>query len=257
MDPYLEQHWGDVHTRLIIYISNQINAQLPDELQARVEESTTVQIGEEKRRIFYPDVRVVEDQLREPTSDEGVAAATEVLATAKPVIVNIKMEHRTQRTVKIVDVSSGDRVVTAIEVLSPGNKTNYESRRAYKEKRDAYTESGVNLVEIDLVRQGYHIVAIPEPLIPSQYQGQYMACVRRASKPSQAELYPLPLREPLKNISIPLRNTDKDVLIQLQELIDQCYQDGRYWRTDYSLPLRPSLPEEEALWVESLLAIRV
>ena len=30
MDPYLEQHWGDVHTRLMFYISNQINAQLPD-----------------------------------------------------------------------------------------------------------------------------------------------------------------------------------------------------------------------------------
>ena len=36
MDPYLESYWGDVHTRLMVYASNQINAQLPDELQARV-----------------------------------------------------------------------------------------------------------------------------------------------------------------------------------------------------------------------------
>ncbi len=144
--------------------------------------------------------------------------------------------------------------MTAIEVLSPGNKIGYDSRKVYKEKRDAYVESGVNLVEVDLVRQGYHIVAIPEPLIPRTYQDQNIACVRRACAPFQAELYPLPLRQPLVDISIPLRPTDKDVLLQLQALIEQCYQDGRYWRTDYSLPLRPRLNEADAGWAETLLA---
>jgi len=257
MDPYLEQHWGDVHTSLMVYIRNQINAQLPDELQARVEESTAIQIEDETRRVVYPDVRIVEDQAYQPSGDGGVALATETITTAKPIIIKmdiVDVETRTQRTIEIIDISSHDRVVTAIEVLSPSNKIGRESRLAYKRKRDAYLESGVNLIEIDLVRDGDPIVAIPLPLIPKQYWGDYITCVQRATQPSQFELYPMPLRQPLPDISIPLRRTDKDVLLQTQALIDQCYQDGRYWRTDYSLPLRPRLSELDVSWAETLLA---
>jgi len=254
MDPYLEQHWGDVHTSLMVYIRNQINVQLPDELQARVEESTAIQIEDEARRVVFPDVRIVEDQPYQPSGDEGVALVTETIRTAKPIIIKMEIETRTQRTVEIVDISSNDRVVTAIEVLSPGNKIGYESRLAYKRKRAAYIESGVNLVEIDLVRDGDHIAAIPLPLIPKQYWDDYITCVQRATKPCQFELYPMPLRQPIPDISIPLRRTDKDVLLQIQVLIDQCYQDGRYWRTDYSLTLRPRLSELDAAWADTLLA---
>ena len=254
MDPYLEQHWGDVHTRLMVYIRNQINAQLPDELQARVEESTAIQIEDEARRVVYPDVRIVEDQPYQPSSDGGVAVATETITTAKPIIIKMEMDTRTQRTVEIVDIASNDRVVTAIEVLSPGNKIGHESRLAYKRKRAAYIESGVNLVEIDLVREGDHIVAIPLPLIPKQYWDDYITCVQRATQSCQYELYPMPLRQPLPDISIPLRRGEKDVLLQIQVLIDQCYQDGRYWRTDYSLVLRPRLSELDTSWADTLLA---
>ena len=254
MDPYLEQHWGDVHTSLMVYIRNQINAQLPDELQARVEESTAIQIEDETRRVVYPDVRIVENQTYQPSGDGGVALATETITTAKPIIIKMDLETRTQRTVEIIDISSNDRVVTAIEVLSPSSKIGRESRLAYKRKRAAYIEMGVNLVEIDLVRDGDHIVAIPLTLTPKQYWDDYITCVQRATQPSQFELYPMPLRQPLPDISIPLRRTDKDVLLQTQALIDQCYQDGRYWRTDYSLPLRPRLSELDATWAGTRLA---
>ena len=30
MDPWLEQRWRDVHARLIVYIANQLQAQLPE-----------------------------------------------------------------------------------------------------------------------------------------------------------------------------------------------------------------------------------
>ena len=39
MDPYLEAHWGDVHTTLMVYARNQLNEQLPGDLAARVGES--------------------------------------------------------------------------------------------------------------------------------------------------------------------------------------------------------------------------
>ena len=44
MDPYLEPFWGDVHSSLIVYFRDQINDQLPADLQARVEESLMADI---------------------------------------------------------------------------------------------------------------------------------------------------------------------------------------------------------------------
>jgi hypothetical protein len=40
MDPYLEQFWGDVHHRLITYLSDAIQKQLPGDLRARVDGSS-------------------------------------------------------------------------------------------------------------------------------------------------------------------------------------------------------------------------
>lgn len=53
MDPYLEQYWGDVHTTLMVYARNQINESLPDDLQARVEESLSVETDEGFHRTVY------------------------------------------------------------------------------------------------------------------------------------------------------------------------------------------------------------
>ncbi|MEX0701345.1 MAG: DUF4058 family protein [Planctomycetales bacterium] len=38
MDPWLEQHWGDVHTRFVTYCSDRLQTALPRDLRARVEE---------------------------------------------------------------------------------------------------------------------------------------------------------------------------------------------------------------------------
>jgi len=35
MDPWMELHWRDVHARLIIYIADQLQSQLPEPLVAR------------------------------------------------------------------------------------------------------------------------------------------------------------------------------------------------------------------------------
>jgi hypothetical protein len=37
MDPYLEDHWRDVHTSLIIYIRDALQDVMPSALRARVE----------------------------------------------------------------------------------------------------------------------------------------------------------------------------------------------------------------------------
>ncbi|MBE7504612.1 MAG: DUF4058 family protein, partial [Verrucomicrobiales bacterium] len=44
-----------------------------------------------------------------------------------------------------------------------------------------------------------------------------------------------------------------DVVLDLQPLIDQCHERGRYHRLDYRLDLQPPLPPEEAVWVDQVL----
>jgi hypothetical protein len=147
MDPYLERYWGDIHTSLIVYARNQLNAQLPDDLQARVEESAGVEIEDRRARTVDPDVRVVE----EPDASWAVRE-TAAVAVAEPYVVWLEDEPRTHRHLEIVDTTDGGRVVTAIEVLSPANNAGLDGPVAYRRKQRQYLEAQVNLVEIELVR---------------------------------------------------------------------------------------------------------
>jgi len=251
MDPYLERHWGDVHATLMVYLRDQINQLLPKDLQARVEETVNVVAGEGDSRWFYPDVLVVE----EPAALE-YAPPAQVAGASEPRLIAIPAPRRTQRHLEIVDPSSGNRVVTAVEVLSPTNKTTDSGRRLYRSKQRAYIQGRVNLVEIDLIRAGRFILAVPESAIPDDCRTIYRICVRRIDKPHRAELYPVTLREPLPNIRIPLRPSDADIVLQLQPLIDHCYEAGRYDKIDYRQPLQPTLDEGDQRWADALLRER-
>jgi hypothetical protein len=82
----------------------------------------------------------------------------------------------------------------------------------------------------------------------------YQACVRRGWTPWRHEVYPIPLRDPLPAIRIPLRQTDKDVHLDLQALVEQAYRKGRYHLTvDYGQPPDPPLAAAEAKWARALL----
>jgi hypothetical protein len=250
MDPYLEQYWGDVHTSLMVYMRDQINEQLPGDLQARVEESILIDV-EERSRTVYPDVRVVE-QPEVPAI--GSVPSSVAVSVAEPCIIPLPDETPTQRHIEIVDPNSGNRVVTAIELLSTSNKASESGRRAYREKQRQYIQAGVNLVEIDLIRTGTFMVAVPEQLVPFEYRTPYVICVRRANRPTNAEIVRVPLSEPLPNIRIPLRPTDGDIVLQLQSLLDDCYRRGRYGTIDYAQPPHPPLSGEDQKWAERLLA---
>ncbi len=248
MDPYLERYWGDVHTSLMVYLRDQINEQLPKDLQARVEETVSVDASDGDSRWVYPDVQVVE----EPAAAEYAPPAA-VAGAALPRLITIPSPRRTQRHLEIVDPNSGHRVVTAVEVLSPTNKTTESGRRLYRNKQRDYLQARVNLVEIDLIRVGQFILAIPESAIPDDCRATYLICVRRVTQPHRAELYPITVRERLPNLRLPLRPSDPDILLQLQPLLDHCYESGRYDKIDYRQPLRPPLEPDDQRWADALL----
>ena len=71
---------------------------------------------------------------------------------------------------------------------------------------------------------------------------------------SEFQLWPASLRQALPTIAIPLRPTDQDVPLDLQQLINQCYDRGRYGFTiDYSADPGPPLADPDARWADELL----
>jgi hypothetical protein len=250
MDPYLERHWGDVHTSFLVYARNQLNTRLPEDLQARVEEGVGVEIDDRMSHTLYPDVRVSEQSAL--SSMEGASDAP-AAAVAEPYVVLLEDEPRTERRLAILDLRDAGRVVTVIEVLSPANKVGVDGRAAYLRKQREYLQAGVNLVEIDLVREGDFVLAVPERRIPSTVRTPYLVCVRRAVASDRAEIYRIALRCALPNIPVPLRPSDHDVMIELQPIVDACYRDGRYHRIDYGVDPVPRFGEEDSRWMDQLL----
>src|SRR6516162_3544714 len=116
MDPYLEAHWRDVHARLIIYASDALQGVLPSALRARVEERVLLEtpkgLGDHP---LFPDVRVVEYTQKRSQAAQPKAG----VAVAEPLLVDTADEPVSETFLEIIDVESGNRVVTVIEFLSP------------------------------------------------------------------------------------------------------------------------------------------
>jgi hypothetical protein len=251
MDPYLEQHWRDVRARLITYAADQLRPNLPADLRPRIEERVFVEFDEGDPREVYPDVRVVEY----PKSQEGAGHRSEgtAVAVAEPILVHVGREPSTQGYIEIVDSSSGNRVVTVIEFVSPTNKLPGKGRKLFLKKRKEVIASSASLVEIDLNRSGKRSLAGPTARLRPRQQATYMACIRRGWKRDVAELYPLRLAEPLPALRIPLRKSDADATLNLQLLIDQCYENAGYDTIDYRQPPIPPLDPDGAAWAEKWL----
>ena len=251
MDPYLERNWRDVHTQIVTYASAVLNGTLPDDLISRVEERVVIdRLDYSRIRAIYPDVSVYEDPKRAHSS----GTPTSTLAVAEPIILEPEKDERTEAYITILDPEGGE-LVTVVEFLSPTNKNPATAAfRDYCRKRNDLEDAKVNLVEIDLVRQGDWLKLLSPLVVPERGVTEYRAIARRAHPQPRVELYPIQLRSRLPVIPIPLRATDKDVTLDLQPLIEQAYRNGRYDRTDYTRDCDPPLDGEDAGWAAELLA---
>lgn len=252
MDPYLENHWGDVHTRLVLYACDELQPQLPNDLIARVEEYLAVEAGAEAdSRRYYPDVKVSEER-GNGTQTENVPKTVSGIAVAEPVVIALDAEPATLHEIQILD--RGNRVITAIEVLSPANKIGEAGREAYRRKQHDFVKAGVNLVEIDLIREGSYMHYPPEIRLPADCRGPYRISTYRSSQPRRAEVYRVPLASPLPAVRIPLRAGDPDVILNLQSVLERSYENGRYGQSiNYRIDPVPSLQGDDAVWADQLL----
>lgn len=249
MNPYLERFWPDVHTVLIGYIRDAISGDLPPDLKARVEERVSID-DEQQERQYIPDVSIEEawrggrlPPTWAPSPDAGGG-----IAAAKPQL--IVLDESKERWVEVRDRAGN--LVTAIELISPSNKRP-PGVREYRARQTDFIEAGISLVEIDLIRAGRPVFRVPPDSIRGRDDCGYAVSVSRACLPRQHEVYACPLRQRLPAIRIPLRPDDRDVVLDLQPLIDKAYANGRYWMEDYSERLAPPLSADDRAWADERL----
>ena len=245
IDPWMQSVWHDVHHMLLGYIRDQLGSGLPDDLVARAEESIVISSSAEQDRRWIPDVTV--------------SAASESWKSGQPpawkededgsILVELESVASPDETAKWIEIrtASGDRLVTAIEILSPSNKT-AQGRAAFDQKVLDLLRADANVVEIDLV-QGGRKRAFSEDAL-SCGPGSNHIFVMTPDQTNLAHVYQCPLREPLPAITIPLRPDEKGIKLELQPLLDRCYRNGRYWAID-----RSQVPEylhegQDRAWAE-------
>lgn len=250
MDPYLEARWSDVHAKLVGFIGEALQARLPRALRARSEERVFVEEAEDESRWYRSDVAVVDAG----RVDHGRAGSAAAVAPLEPLKIRYYNGPVIDRFIHIIDVTSGNRVITAIEILSPWNKAPGRLNKDYHRKLEDYARGEVSLVEIDLLRDPPRgRLLIREGDIQPHRRTPYYICVRHGWDPDEWLVYPLPLRQPLAPVPVPLRREDAPVVLELQPLIERVYTAGGHDDIDYTRPANPPLTSEDAAWADELL----
>lgn len=251
MDPYLEARWSDVHAKLIGFIGEALQPDLPPGLRARSEERVLVEAEEQPTpRHYRADIAVVDTgRFAEEARRTGAA-----IADVDPIVVRYYHGPFVDRYIHIIDLTSGNRVITAIEILSPWNKAPGRLSKDYRRKLDDYAVGEVSVVEIDLLRyppRGRLMVSDAD--IPAERRAPYYVCVRYGWNPDRWYAYPVTLRRPIPRIPIPLRETDDAIALHLQPLIERVYTAGGHDDIDYAKSLDPPLEAGDAAWTDELL----
>jgi len=256
MDPYLEhpQLWTGFHHTLITYIRDYLRPLLRPRYIAAVEDRVYLEGAD---REIVPDVWVRRGQAKSralPRSSLQSSLAS--LEEETPLLVKVPALEVHEGYITILDRRSGQKVVTVIEVVSPTNKFAGPGRKLYKTKQRELLASDVHLVEIDLLRKGPHVLAIPKRTARREAGDyDYLSCVNRAKeRRDEYELYPARLRGKLPRILVPLAGDDPDVKLEIQLVLAQTYDAGTYReRIDYSKPCVPRLPAEDQAWADELI----
>jgi hypothetical protein len=249
MDPHLEQPgtWSDFHATFYVEIKATLNAILPPGFVARSDQYVWIHEPAANERLLLgkPDTYVAQ-----PGAAGSSPGGTVVAAPRTVVLPAVRREGN--RYLKIIDVHR-HHVVTVLEVLSPTNKNPGPDREAYLMKRSEYLATGVNLIELDLLRGGQTMPWGDEPP-----PAGYYAMVCRAWEFPKAGIWAFSVREPLPTIPIPLVQDQVEPELSLQACFERAYMHGRYeTEIDYHQPPALPLSGDDARWAAELLATKV
>ncbi len=210
MDPYLEDeaHWPVFQRQLVHALYQTLLPGLMDRYRARVTE-------------------------RHYTSEQALFTSV------------LRQEHH-ESMLELRQRSDG-RLVTLVEVISPGNKATPQGRQAYLARRQEARRQNANLVEIDLVLQGATVLDCPREGLPTW---DYAVVVSRWTQPDRYQVYSVALAKPLPRFRVPLASDDRDTVVDLQAAACRAYEQGDFLdKIDYTVDPRTKLTDEQRDWL--------
>lgn len=248
MDPYLEETagWPDVHHRLITAVSEQLAVHASPHYYVRIEER--VYITDPLDDPGYP--RLVPDIIVTRSPHRGIRETPPagVLTASPPTIIEPLLDPEIRDYYLEVHDARSRELVTAIELLSPANKVpKSRGRLTMIEKRDLLRRAGAHWMEIDLLRAGERYPGLAE-------RGDYCVVLWPAHA-HKMYAWLADIRDRLPTVSVPLREPDDDIPLDLQAALDATYDRAFYVDSvDYSAPVPdPPLKPPDAAWVQRMI----
>lgn len=259
MDPFLENpaFFPSLHERMIVYIAELLQPRLPPPYFADLGERLWI---ETSRRKVVPDVDVIR---KTGVGTRGYSKANGGIAVAtrtKPMIITVMHDEIRETFVEIrLRDDDEERLVTTIEILSHANKkTGDKAQKLYlKKQREIIDSQMTHLIEIDLLRSGKHTTCIPLDLLREKANPyDYHVCTRPYDETGKFHVYAIEMPDRLPEISVPLLQGDGSVALDLQAVMDRCYDVSPYrQRVRYSLDrLKPPVPKRHLKWVKQVLS---
>ena len=246
MDPYLEGDlWSDVHYQLASVIVELLAPQIAPKYVSRVAAYTTEdQRPGSELQILYPDVAVsYQHRLEEPSATyENSLAEVSAPSFEIPATFTLRIPY-----IEIRDRAS-NKLITAIEILSPANKRRPGSE-IYRKKRQKLHSAGVHLLELDLLRRGKRAIALPNAPKP-----HYVFSLWRAGS-ENISVWTNQVQENLPILPVPLTKDDPDARLLLKVALDRIYGRSLYSLSiDYQQkPPAPRFLAAELEWMQALL----
>lgn len=143
-----------------------------------------------------------------------------------------------------------DRLATLVELPSPTNRTHAESRRLYLQSRAQAEQAGAHCVELDLALAGSTCLAADLDALPER---QYVVSVTRATKPPRFELYGSSLKKRLPRIRMPLAADDRDLIVDLQAVLNRVYDRHLEGKVDYHAALPAHFDSADLAFIKRII----
>ena len=248
MNPWMEapELWPGVNAALISEIRSRLNASMPPEYFADVEERVFLcDTDDPMIRLIVPDVTV-----RESMTPDFHESRSTAMATITPALqARVADLQVTERRI-VIRSSDHQEIVTVIEILSPANKLQGSAgRSSYLSKRRELLQSESHFIEIDLLRAGSRA----EPA-PGMGRRDYLIWLSRSQHRMHIDYWPTPLESPLPTIPVPLLPRDRDVTLDMQAVLHDVYdRSGYVRRLDYSRSVpAPPLADGQIEWLKGM-----
>jgi hypothetical protein len=254
MDPWLEGplFFSSIHGHLITFTIQALQERLPAPYYADSGDRVWVDYS---HRYVEPDANVI----RAGRPEDGAGGGTACVTRSRPTVIRAVRVANDETRERFVNIytrqNEEERVVAVLELLSPANKApSGPGRRLYEQKQREVLDSPTHLVEIDLLRAGDHVTAVPREQLRAAGAFDYHVCVNGSDRREGFSVYLFRMQDRLPEIAVPLLPGDGAVPLDLQTIFDRAYDVGPYRRrVRYAEPPVPPLTPDQQAWAADRL----